>query len=258
MRVTVCELSDDRDDFGRDWEALVEHVQERASGLVLLPELIFSQWFAESAEFDADVWQRALDENNDWMNRLGELAPATVLGSRPVETDGLRLNEGFIYTPDGTYIATHHKTYLPNDEGYWEANWFNRAPKEFEPALLGFVQIGFTICTEIWFMEHARDYGQDGVSIIAAPRCTGSESRDKWLAGGQAAAVISGAYHLSSNRSGRGQTAGVMYGGTGWIIDPDGKVLARTSHEQPFVTVDINLAAADAAKNTYPRYVDAS
>lgn len=254
MRVTVCQLSDDRHVFEREWQALADHVQQMGSGLVILPELIFTEWFAEHDTFDPSVWASALALDAQWVaEQLVDLAPATVLGSRLAEKDGKRLNEGFVWTPDGTYTPVHHKTYLPEDQGFWEARWFDRAPIDFQPITLGFVQIGLTICTEIWFMQHARDYGQAGVSLIAAPRCT--EKLDKWLAGGQAAAVISGAFHLSSNRVGVGVTAGTAFVGGGWIIDPDGIVLATTSDDSPFVTLDIDLNLAEAAKQTYPRYV---
>jgi hypothetical protein len=62
-------------------------------------------------------------------------------------------------------------------------------------------------------------------------------------------AVISGAYSLSSNR------CSSSFGGTGWIIDPDGKVLALTSSQHPFVTKEIDLELSKKAKLTYPRYI---
>lgn len=71
----------------------------------------------------------------------------------------------------------------------------------------------------------------------------------KWLAGGRAAAVVSGCFCLSSNRC-----EGSM-GGMGWLLDPDGGILALTSEEEPFITMDIDLTAAEEAKHTYPRYV---
>ena len=86
------------------------------------------------------------------------------------------------------------------------------------------------------------------------PSATVQATLDKWLAGGRAAAVVSGAYSLSSNIVGSEEDA-IHFGGQGWIIDPDGIVLGLTSHEQPFLTVDMDLAAAERAKQTYPRYV---
>jgi hypothetical protein len=49
---------------------------------------------------------------------------------------------------------------------------------------------------------------------------------------------------------------GMKWGGGGWIIEPEeGHVFGVTSREQPFLTLEINLRFAEAAKHTYPRYV---
>ena len=112
------------------------------------------------------------------------------------------------------------------------------------------------ICTEIWFMRHAREYGKQGAHLLLNPRSTPYHTNAKWLAGGQAAAVISGAYCLSSNHA--GSIKGQALGGMGWLCDPEGNVLATSSDEAPFVTLEIDLANAEAAKRSYPRYVDDS
>ena len=69
------------------------------------------------------------------------------------------------------------------------------------------------------------------------------------------AAVSSGAYVLTSNRSGQGQDGKTQFGGRGMIIDPDGAILAQTSGERPFATANIDPEAAASAKSTYPRYL---
>ena len=103
-------------------------------------------------------------------------------------------------------------------------------------------------------MDRARAYGKAGIHLLVTPRTTGTQSSDKWLAGGRVAAVIAGAFGLSSNRvSSEGQPAG--FGGKGWVVGPDGDVLAVTSRERPFATVEIDPADAEHAKQTYPRYV---
>jgi N-carbamoylputrescine amidase len=73
--------------------------------------------------------------------------------------------------------------------------------------------------------------------------------------GGRAAAVMSGAFCLSSNRGGV-DARGHAWGGHGWIIEPDqGTVLGTSSTERPFLTLEIDLSAAKQAKRRYPRYV---
>jgi len=67
--------------------------------------------------------------------------------------------------------------------------------------------------------------------------------------------VVSGAYCLSSNFGYRDGDA-FKWGGNGWIIEPEGgTVLGTTSRERPFLTLEIELRVAEAAKHTYPRYV---
>jgi N-carbamoylputrescine amidase len=67
--------------------------------------------------------------------------------------------------------------------------------------------------------------------------------------------VISGAFCLSSNLAGPTSDGG-DFAGVGWIVEPEeGEILGRTSSADPFLTVDVNLADADRAKSTYPRYV---
>jgi len=120
---------------------------------------------------------------------------------------------------------------------------------------IGGITFGFLICTELWFAAHARDYMLQGVDILVCPRATPQSSNDKWLAGGRTAAVISGAFCLSSNFNGP-NVEGSEFGGTGWVIEPEeGSVLGVTSMDQPFLTIEFDLETAQNAKSTYPRYV---
>ena len=88
----------------------------------------------------------------------------------------------------------------------------------------------------------------------AGAACKPACVRQKWLAGGQTAAVCSGAYCLSSNLwAPAGGKADL--GGLGWITDPEGNILATTGPDDPFATAEIDLAFAQDSKRTYPRYV---
>ncbi|MGD8305002.1 MAG: nitrilase-related carbon-nitrogen hydrolase, partial [Desulfobacterales bacterium] len=116
-------------------------------------------------------------------------------------------------------------------------------------------KVGFLICSELWFNQHARDYARQGVHLLVCPRATPKASVEKWIAGGRTAAVVSGAYCLSSNFSGA-RANGPDWGGAGWIVEPEeGAILGLTSEKHPFITLKIDLQAAEKAKGTYPRYV---
>ena len=83
-------------------------------------------------------------------------------------------------------------------------------------------------------------------NIIAVPRATGSHER--WVVASRMAAIASGAFVISSNRA-----EDQWFGGCSLVVGPDGDVLASTSRQAPFATVDIDLAESTRAKKTYPR-----
>ena len=106
----------------------------------------------------------------------------------------------------------------------------------------------------MWFFEWARHYAASRVDLLCIPRATPHSSVDKWLAGGQATAVCSGAYSISSNLW---YPPGykISCGGLGWIIDPEGNILKTTDSDSPFATFEIDLEFSRISKSTYPRYV---
>ncbi len=251
MKVTVCEMNDEPGRLSEDWEGLVRHVRKESSELVLLPEMPFHCWFAASPKYDAKVWQEAVRAHERWMGRLSELGSRVVLGSRPVNKGGKRLNQGFVWTADTGARGVHLKSYLPNEGGYYEASWYHRGERSFSPFRAAESRAGFMICSDMWSMPHARAYGKKGVEVIAVPRATPNGTTEKWLAGGKVAAVVSGAFCLSSNRAGRRGEA--TFGGCGWVIGPDAQLMGLTSKDEPFVTADLDLKMAKEAKKTYPR-----
>lgn len=250
MRVTVCELNDERPRFEEDWNRLVAHARDNASELVVLNEMPFSTWFGVTPDFDMSIWQAVVAEHDAWLPRLKELEGATVISSRPVTQGTRRLNEGFVWNAKGGYRATHLKYYLPDEAGVWEASWYQKGDGRFDLASIQSSKIGFLICSELWAMSRAQTYGKAGAHLLVTPRATGQTTVEKWLTGGRAAAIVSGAFSLSSNR-----ISDTAFGGGGWIINPEGEVLGLTSCDRPFVTVEIDPGEAARAKTTYPRYV---
>jgi N-carbamoylputrescine amidase len=220
MRLTVCELPNHTDHFSDAWRRLIEHVNENQSDLVLLPEMPFYRWLAQTANVDASQWQRAVRAHDEWIGRLDQMAPATIVSTRPVLEDRERRNVGFVWEPGTGAVDVHAKRYLPDEPGFWEASWYQRGDGDFSIADTPRANIGFLICTELWFTQHARDY-----------------------------------FCLSSNLAGTTSDGG-DFAGVGWIVEPEeGEILGRTSAAEPFLTLDVDLAEADRAKTTYPRYV---
>ena len=255
MKVTVCELPNEANALEAAWSKLVEHVQTQGSEFVLLPEMPFFRWLGHTRDVNPAQWEQAVEAHEAWITRMAEMSPAAVASTRPITLDGQRQNAGYVWEPGQEAETIHTKYYLPDEPEFWEASWYERGDGDFSLAYTAKGKVGFLICTEIWFNWHARDYGKQGMQMLVCPRATPRRTALKWVAGGQAAAVVSGAFCLSSNLGGTTPEGG-DYAGIGWIIEPgEGEVLGLTSSEQPFLTLDIDLAEADKAKSTYPRYV---
>jgi len=206
-----------------------------------------------TARVDGDVWNAAVASHEKWKVRLAKLRAPCILGSFPVVRAGQRINEGFLLE-NKRYVAMHEKHFLPNETGFWEAMWCSRGNGAFLVADAGVLSVGFLICTELWSFESARLYGKAGAHLVASPRSSLLATRERWHVAGRAAAIVGGVFSASSNR--RGTTSdGIEFGGEGWIIDPDGKVLGMTTQNEPFLTIDIDTDHAVRAKGTYPRDV---
>ncbi len=239
----VAALGIDCSDPQRTWETVTQIPEV---DLLVLPELAFMPWLCATRDVDTAAWARAADSQH--LDRLAKVPAAVIVGTRARG----RFNEAFMWTAGNGLRVTHAKTYLPDEEGFWEASWYDRGAVAFEVADSPAGRIGASVCTEMWFTQHVFA----DADIIAVPRATPIETTEKWLAGGSTHAVTSGAFCISSNRC--ELVSGTTMGGAGWIADPEGTMLAVTSAVQPVIVIDIDLADARAAKQTYPRYVDTS
>lgn len=199
--------------------------------------------------FDADRWAAAQAQSEAWLGRLAELRAAQVVGTRPVTIDGRPFNQGFLWSASGDPAGGHlvplrRKFFLPDEE----ARWFDRGDSDFTEYHADGWSFGLNICTELWAVETYAAYAGRGVQVILSPRATAASTTARWLSVGVVAAVRSGAFSLSSNRV---DPTGEC-GGVGWIIDPYGNILALTTLDAPFATVNIDLSASAAAQDGYP------
>ncbi|MEO8633957.1 MAG: carbon-nitrogen hydrolase family protein [Gemmatimonadales bacterium] len=251
MRVTVCELPHAPAALAAPWAELCHHTSQQASELVLLPEFAFVDPVWEAERFDPVCWAATEALSDAWLQRLPELGARYVVGARPASIEGRRFNQGYLWSADGGLAPLRSKCFLPAEPGGWEARWFDRGDPAFPAFHAGALSFGLNICTELWALETYAAYAALNVQVILSPRATAAATTAKWLSVGVVAAVRSGAFSLSSNRV---DSTGA-YGGAGWIISPDGRILANTTPDAPFATFDIDLADSAAARDGYPRYV---
>ncbi len=255
MKVTVCQLDNRPERLDAEMAALTTHVQQQQSAFLLLPEMCFFDWLAAKRNPDHGRWLQAVEAHANRILDLGKIGASAIVGTRPVVNEsGEFRNQAYLWTAGPRVLPVHEKYYLPDESGYWEKSWYQRGEPRFDTCSALELTIGIQICTEMWFFEWARHFARTGAELLCVPRATPHGSTEKWLAGGRAAAVCAGAYGLSSNLwNPPGSQADC--GGLGWIVSPEGDVLATTDPDSPFATVDIDPEFARRSKSTYPRYV---
>ena len=237
---------------GSAWDRIRRSIDAANADIVVTNEMPFGPWIAESLTFNVRAARESVVLHEDALAALGALEVEAVISSRPVIAGDRLANEAFVLDASG-YRSIHHKQYFPQEQGFYEESWFVPERHDFEIVKVGAVNVGVLLCTELFFNEHARSYGRQGADLIVTPRASGT-SLHRWRTAGSMAAIVSGAYLVSSNRVGRAKQ-GQVFGGSGFAVSPEGLIDAETSERTPIAVVKIDLDMARRQKSAYPCYV---
>lgn len=254
IKVGVCECSPELLPDSPQWKELCRTVSREAPDLFLLNEMPFGRWIAAGPGFDVGTWKQSCALHDSALPHLEELGAPVVASTRPREVGGKRVNEAFVWTEDGGASAVHTKQYFPDEEGYFEARWFEGGERHFRVAQAGSYRVGFLICTELMFNEWAREYRRNDAQLILVPRGTSRPTLERWKVAMRMAAIVSGCFVLSSNRGGTDRR-GQVFGGAGFVVTPDGDIVVQTSESSPVAFYEIDSHVIARAQRDYPCYV---
>ncbi|MFT8704488.1 carbon-nitrogen hydrolase family protein [Bifidobacterium aquikefiricola] len=239
--------------YGTDgWTKLQQQIERQPVDFLVLNELPFGTWLASSHTFDKSRWEESISISQDALKHLDEFNAENIVGSMPMETaDGTRVNAGFLWSRKDGLSIHHYKQHLPHGPGYWETTWTSPGSAGFESFEVSGLKVGFMICTDIMFPEHARQYGRENVDLIVCPRATPPLDQAMFHAALTMAATVSGSYVASSNR-GYTDSLGFSYEGNGRVISPRGIDIAVTNPEDSYLVVDIDTDFVRAKQARYP------
>jgi N-carbamoylputrescine amidase len=252
MKIAFVQWPDGLEPAGTAWDSIRRTVDAAGADLLVTNEMPFGEWFSRSAAFDAERAKRSVDLHERALDALSRLQVSAVISSRPVAAQGRLANEAFVLEST-RYRAIHHKQYFPHETGFFEDVWFHGDQPGFDCVEIGAARVGVLLCTELFFNEHARRYGRMNADLIVAPRSTGT-STHRWQIAGAMAAIVSGAYLVTSNRQGR-TAQGQEFGGMGFAMSPDGVLVAQTTEAATLETITIDLSETRMRKSKYPCYV---
>jgi N-carbamoylputrescine amidase len=234
------------------WQELKNSVTTARPDILVTNELPFGPWLAEGSVFSEAEAQQSVRAHEKGIEELIDLHLSAVISSRPV-WNGTRLaNEAFVLE-NAVVRPLHRKQYFPNEKGWFETEWYTADNSSFKLHDVLGIKVGVLLCTEAMFNEHARAYGKGGASLIVIPRASGTDI-ESWKIAGAMAALVSGAYVVSSNRVGRSKS-GSHFGGGGYAYAPQGRLVSVTTPTNPLQILDLDPKVAVSAKRDYPCYV---
>jgi len=254
MRVSFVEWPDGLRPGRSEWARIAKQVVDASSDVLITNELPFGPWIASDSVFDHDTAAASLTVHEHGIAALFELGLPAVLSSRPV-WEGNRLANEAIILEDGAVRGVHRKQLFPDEPGWYETSWYGTSSNEFETASMAGLSTGVLLCTEAMFTEHARGYGLSGAILIAVPRATGVSTRP-WHIAGAMAALSSGSYVVSSNRTGQAGSRSPRFGGSGFAYAPGGELIGITSPTNPLVTFNLDPEKSRSARLDFPCYVE--
>ncbi|MBB4291520.1 N-carbamoylputrescine amidase [Rhizobium leguminosarum] len=240
---------------GELWAETIKPLANAVSDVLVTNEMPFGHWHPTRHMFNVDRAREWADIHERGLDALSRLPFRAVISSRPILSKGKLVNEAFALV-DGRYEFLHQKHYFPAESGWQEQAWFETERSGFDVAQIAGIKVGTLLCTELMFPEKARWLGRLGADLIAVPRATGLDHR-MWRTAASMAAIVSGAYVISSNRVGQHDDASPRFGGGGIIVDTDGNEVGMTARWDPAISVDLDMTLAGAAKSRYPVYVRA-
>ena len=252
LRVAFVEWAENLATGSAQWDEVKSSVAAARPDLLVTNELPFGPWLAESDVFSREDAQLSVRAHAQGLQGLIDLNVPAVISSRPVWHGQRLANEAFSLER-GVARVLHRKQYFPNERGWYESVWYAGDGSGFTVAEVLEINVGVLLCTDAMFNEHARAYGKQKASLIVIPRATG-KGTDSWKVAGAMAALVSGAYVVSSNRIGRA-VGGTQFGGGGFAYAPQGRLLAATAPYCPVQTFELNPEMPASAQRDYPCYV---
>ena len=172
-----------------------------------------------------------------------------------VETEKLA-NRSLLFSPSGAQIAQYDKIHLfdvdlPGGESYRESrNFLGGAQAVVVDLPAG--RLGMTVCYDLRFPALYRSLAVAGAEMLAVPSAfTRTTGEAHWHVLLRARAIETGSFVMAAAQSGRHENGRETYGKS-LIIGPWGELIAEAPDGPGFITANIDLAEAEAARARIP------
>ena len=272
MKVGIIQQSC-TDNVESNCQKLVEGIREaaaRGAELVVLQELHNSLYFCQVESTDHfDLAEPIPGPSTALYGELAkELGIVLVTSLFERRAAGLYHNTAVVFEKDGTIAGKYRKMHIPDDPAYYEKFYFTPGDLGFQPINTSVGRLGVQVCWDQWYPEAARLMALRGAELLIYPTAIGYESsdtkeeqerqREAWTTVQRGHAVANGLPVIAVNRTGfepdpSGQTNGIQFWGSSFVVGPQGEFLYRASIDSEEVAViDIDMKRCENVRRWWP------
>ena len=253
MKIALAQLAASPDraaNLARVLETMTAASQAGA-GLIAFPEVILDPFFPQ---YPGDA--RALDlaepipgpTTDRIAERARELGLVTVFNLYEIDEQGRRFDSSPVIDADGRLLGVTRMIHITDYEGFHEQDYYHPGDRGVPVYETRVGRIGVVICYDRHYPEVMRALGVAGAELVVIPQAgtVGEWPDGLYEAEVRTAAFQNGYFTALANRV--GPEAGLHFAGESFVVDPDGKVIARgKSLEEDLVIADVDLRACQTS-----------
>jgi predicted amidohydrolase len=230
----------------------------KGAHMVCLPELFTTPYFPRERKrrIRPEFLESIPGKATDALSKAAREHGVAVIGGSVLEKSaGKFYNTSAIFDSGGGIIGTYRKMHIPQDEFFFEQDYFSKGNKGFQVFRVGGAKVGVLICYDQWFPEAARANALLGAEVLLYPTAIGSvqgmlQAEGSWQGAWENVmrghAIANGVVVAATNRVGaEGRTK--FWGGS-FVCDAFGKTLARAGVKEQVLVQEVDLEHGKAIR----------
>lgn len=259
MRIALAQLAAGPDRTANLVRVLdvMGEAKRAGAGLIAFPEIILDRFFPESRDNREalDLAEPIPGPTSDRIaERARELELVTVFNLYELDvSSGIerRFDSSPVFDADGRLLGVTRMIHITDYEGFYEQTYYSPgAPGDrgmpVYDTRIG--KVGVAICYDRHYPEVMRSLGVAGAELVVIPQAgaVGEWPEGLYEAEVRTAAFQNGYFVALANRT--GVEGKLQFAGESFVVDPDGKVLVRsTSPGEDLLLADVDLAACQTS-----------
>lgn len=238
--------SDRRANIERALDAMAEAAR-RGAEIACFAELAIDRFFPQRADDPsaADLAEAVPGPLSEAVAaRARELSLVTVFNMYELGADGRTYDSSPVFDADGRLLGVTRMVHITDYPCFHEQSYYAPGDRGAPVYDTRAGRIGVAICYDRHYPEYMRALGVAGAELVAIPQAgtVGEWPEGLYEAEVRTAAFQNGYYAALCNRVGREED--LMFAGESFVVDPEGRVMARgASDEEDLVLVDLDYAA---------------